>query len=51
MGMEMTPEPDIRTRLADFAAREAERLNTPEMPDFGRSDRATWPAGWEGADA
>jgi hypothetical protein len=38
-------------RLSDFVAREAVRLNTPEMPDFGRSERATWPDGWGDGDA
>jgi hypothetical protein len=49
--MEMTHEPDIRSRLADFVAREALRLNTPEMPDFGLSERVTWQDGWEIAGA
>ena len=52
----MSPDavPDDRPRLADFIAREAERLNTPPIPRFAKPRRAiygwgaerTGPEGW-----
>jgi hypothetical protein len=43
-----TPAPDDRSRLADFTAREAQRLNTPETPRFTKPRRAIYeaPEGW-----
>lgn len=40
--------PDDRSRLADFVAREAMRLNTPPMPRFAKPRRAIYeaPEGW-----